>query len=99
MYKWDIYEISTKETPIRGVKFRGRLRKYAVLNHINLLTENASDKDNVVRFAVENNFDIRDIAAFLKSLANDADVTLVERSIVNPVLSKMKVNIEERYSI
>ncbi len=62
MQNWDIYEITTENTPIHGVMFRGRIRKYAIENEIELLTENAND-------------------------------------IENAVLSKLKVNKEERYSI
>jgi len=99
MYKWDVYEITIKETPIHGVRLRGRLRKYALSKNINLLTENASDKENVVRFALEENDNPEEIKHFLKSLIEDAEINLIEKSLSNPILSKMKVNIESRYSI
>lgn len=99
MYKWDIYEITTRETPIQGVMFRGRIRKYALLNNINLLAENASDKENVVRFAIESGSSPEEIITFLKSIVSDVNVELIEKDLINPVLSKMKVNIEDRYDI
>jgi hypothetical protein len=99
MYKWDIYEITTNQTPIHGVMLRGKIRKYALLNNINLLTENASDKENVVRFAIESNSKPDDIILFLKSIVSDVEVNLIQVSLVNPVLSKMKVNIDDRYSV
>ncbi|HMO78796.1 MAG TPA: hypothetical protein PJ997_00895 [Candidatus Paceibacterota bacterium] len=97
MHKWDIYEITTTETPIHGVMLRGRIRKYAMANNINLLTENASDKENTVRFAVEKDFDPKEIVAFIIEVVPDAEITLIQKELVNPVLSKMKVNIEDRY--
>lgn len=99
MYKWDVYEITTVGTQIKNVMFRGRIRKYAIQQNINLLTENASDKENVVRFAIEGSQKPDDIITFLKSIASDTEVTLIQKDLVNPVLSKMKVNIEDRYSI
>ncbi|HMP67356.1 MAG TPA: hypothetical protein PKA60_01230 [Candidatus Paceibacterota bacterium] len=97
MYKWDIYEVTAKETPIHGVMFRGRIRKYAILNNINLLTENASDKENVVRFAVEKDFDPKKIIIYIKQIIFDSEITLIQKELVNPVLSKIKINLEERY--
>jgi acylphosphatase len=99
MYKWDIYEITTEQTSIQGVMFRGRIRKYALLNNINLLTENASDKENTVRFAIESGTNPDNIINFLKSIVSDTVVMLIEKELINPVLSKMKVNIESRYDI
>ncbi len=52
MRSWDICEVNTDETPIKGVMLRGRIRKFAIKNNLDLLTENASDTENTVRFAV-----------------------------------------------
>ncbi len=99
MYKWDIYEITTDTTPIHGIMLRGRIRKFALENKINLLTENASDKENVVRFAIENGFDADIIIRFIKTITLDANISLVKDNVINPVLSKLKVNMEDRYEI
>lgn len=50
--KWDIYEISCDCELLHGVKLRGRIRKFSIENNLTLLTENTSDKENVVRFAI-----------------------------------------------
>jgi len=49
---WDIYEIQTKETPIRGVMLRGRIRKLYLEKERNVLVENTQDKEKSVRFAI-----------------------------------------------
>ena len=51
MLKWDIYEVSSN-SPLQGVAVRGRVRKAAAVERINLLVENATDKPGVVRFAL-----------------------------------------------
>jgi hypothetical protein len=99
MYKWDIYEITSEKTQLHGVKLRGCIRKYSLINKINLLIENASDKENAVRFAVENNINTNDIISFIKTLSPDLEINLIQEDLINPVLSKMKVNIEDRYEI
>lgn len=97
--KWDIYEITTKESSIQGVMFRGRVRKFALENNVTLLTENASDKENTVRFAVLEGLNVQDIIKFITSLIPDTDIRMIEAGLQNPVLSKMKVNRAERYNI
>jgi hypothetical protein len=96
---WNIYEITTKESTIKGVMLRGRIRKFALENDFNLLTENASDKENCVRFALLDEAQSEKVIAFIKILISDADIVLIEEQVKNPVLSKMKNNKEERYTI
>lgn len=97
--KWTVYEITTKATPIHGVMLRGRLRKLALQNNFNLLAENATDQDNCVRFAVSNEEDAVIVIDFLKSILEDVSVTKLDGTYQNPVLSKLKVNIEARYTL
>ena len=97
--EWDMYEITTSKSEIHGVKFRGRIRKFALENKRNVLVENASDKENVVRVAIPKGEDISDIKNFGERLAEGVSFNKIESGIKNPVLSKIKVNIEERYEI
>ena len=99
MKKWNIYEIKTNETKIHGVMLRGRIRKFALENQIELLTENASDVENCVRFAVGVEQEPDTIVSFICKIIDDAVIEIVLESISNPVLSKLKVNNEERYSL
>jgi len=96
---WYIYEVTTEQTSIKGVMFRGRLRKLGLKNNVNILAENASDKENCVRFALleEPSFGI--VAEYIKDIAPDSKIELIARDVSNPVLSKMKVNIETRYTL
>jgi len=82
-----------------GVMFRGRVRKFALQDGINLLIENASDKENCVRFAVMQGRDPDPVRQFIASHVTDASIEKVVEVVVNPVLSKLKVNKEERYEI
>ncbi|MFM7088699.1 MAG: hypothetical protein ACKOW9_04165, partial [Candidatus Paceibacterota bacterium] len=91
--------VTTKESPIQGVMLRGRIRKYSLENNLTLLTENASDTGNTVRFAVLNKEETKQVINFIKSIIKDAEVSLIRENLPNPVLSKMKVNNEERYAI
>lgn len=99
MLRWNIYEISSQTHKLHGVKCRGRIRKFANQLQINLLTENASDTQNVVRFAVLIDQDPSQIIDFVRSIFDDVEVTLAETNILNPVLSKLKINIDNRYEI
>lgn len=99
MRAWSIYEITTEGTIIHGVMFRGRLRKFAILNDIELLTENASDLENAVRFAMPTKQQLEEIIVFIKSITNDAKVELILEDVKNPVLSKLNINKEERYTL
>ena len=99
MKNWNIFEVTTESTPIHGVMMRGRIRKFALENEIELLTENASDVENTVRFAIHSEQKPNQVIDFIKILITDSKVELVLENIKNPVLSKLKVNKEERYSI
>lgn len=96
---YDIYEVSTYESPINGVKFRGRIRKFGLNNDINVLVENTQDKANGVRFAVLNKPDAAVIKSYVHHVLPDATVTLVLEHIPNPVLSKLKVNLDASYEL
>ena len=95
---WDIYEIKTESTPIQGVMLRGRLRKFYLEKVKNILLEN-DEAEPIVRFAVLHGEGIDDLKEYIHSLATDLTVTLVLEKVANPVLSKLKVNQEERYTI
>ena len=99
MLQWNIYEISSQTHKLHGVKCRGRIRKFANQLQINLLTENASDIENVVRFALLIDQDPSQIIDFVRSIFYDVEVTLAETNILNPVLSKLKINKDDRYEI
>ena len=96
---WDVYEISTKSSPIHGVMLRGRIRKLGIEKKFNVLVENAEDSKNCVRFAVLEKTSIENISNYVLSILDDAFITQVVKSVSNPVLSKMKVNIESRYEL
>lgn len=96
---WDIYEITTEGSEIHGVMLRGRIRKFALQNNTNLLTENAEDSPNAVRFALQHKEDASSTISFIKSIVADSNVALIAEAVPNPVLSKMVVNKEERYTI
>jgi len=97
--KWDIYEIQTKQTPINGVMLRGRIRKLCLEAGRNVLVENTRDVEGAVRFAVPSKEDVQAIREYLERILPDASIYLVLESIPNPVLSKLKVNIEDRYTL
>lgn len=97
--EWDIYEVTTNSTVIKGVMLRGRLRKLALDNQINLLTENATDVENCVRFAVLFDTSTQLFTDYISQIVPDATVTKVLEKTPNPVLSKLKVNMEERYTL
>jgi hypothetical protein len=99
MLSWNIYEITTAGTLTHGVKLRGRIRKFGISAGMNILTENASDQENCVRFAVLDTQDADVVTTFVQSLIADVTVNLVSESVYNPVLSKLKVNLDERYEI
>lgn len=96
---WDIYEISTKESPINGVMFRGRIRKLGLEKQFNVLVENSQDAENGVRFAVLEETSVEQVANYVHSILDDSVIVLVAKSVANPVLSKLKVNQESRYKL
>lgn len=97
MISWDIYTVEPTTDPITGVKFRGRVRKYCIGKQCNVLLENAEDQDGCVRFAIAAGDDPGDIIEYIKSLVPTVTVNLSEQEVHNPVLSKLKVNIIDRY--
>jgi hypothetical protein len=99
LLSWNIYQITTKTTEIHGVMLRGRVRKLGLEQSFNVLCENATDEEKCVRFAVLSNGDAEIITDYLKGIIPDVNVTLIAEDIKNPVLSKLKVNKEERYTL
>ncbi len=96
---WDIYEIQAKETPINGIMLRGRIRKFYLEKNQNVLAENTQDIEASVRFAVQSGEDVSEIIDYLHRILPDATIELVLSDVVNPVLSKLKINIESRYTL
>ena len=96
---WDIYEIRSSEEMLHGVMLRGRIRKFCVENKINCLVENASDKESVVRFAVLTGVNYKPVHDFIMTIVPTVDIVKVLENVVNPVLSKLKVNDLSRYSL
>ena len=97
--KWDIYEVQTESTPITRVMCRGRVRKFCLSNNRNVLVENTQDNEKSVRFAIPTGEDPSDIIFFLNKILSDVKIELVSENVPNPVLSKLKVNIEDRYTL
>lgn len=96
---WNIYEIQSDASTLHGVMFRGRIRKFTIENNITCLPENASDKENAVRFALLNNIDPSTTIEFIKKLMPGVVINLVLESVENPISSKLKVNDISRYSL
>lgn len=97
---WEVYEV-TSENDLQGVMFRGRLRKFALDKEINLLVENDELNKNCVRYATlsQQNIDQAVLINFIKEkIDKDAEIKYIG-FFQNPVLSKLKVNEEKRYSI
>lgn len=101
MITWNIYQVTTEKSLIKGVMFRGRVRKFALGKEIDVLVENATDVENCVRFAIPASelTNTNAVSGFIHSIIPDASIDLVLESVGNPVLSKLKVNKEERYVI
>jgi hypothetical protein len=96
---WNIYEIESNADTLHGVMFRGRIRKFTIENNIICLAENASDKENTVRFALLKGDDPSITIEFIKKLMPGVAINLALESVENPVLSKLKVNDISRYSL
>ena len=97
---WEVYEVVYKND-LQGVKFRGRLRKFANEQEINLMVENDEEDKNCVRFAVliSQSKKIPIIKKFIKEKIDpDSTIKFID-DFKNPVLSKLKVNDESRYQI
>lgn len=96
---WDFYEIRSTGTALHGIKLRGKIRKFTIGNNISCLMENASDEENVVRFALLANTDPKQIIDFVKKVIPEAVIAESLKNIPNPVLSKLKVNDSTRYEV
>jgi hypothetical protein len=99
MIKWDIYEIQTETTLIHGIMLRGRIRKFCLEHKRNVLAENSQDVKNSVRFAIPCGEDVSVITEYLHKIIPDVSVRLVRANSPNPVLSKLNVNVEDRYTL
>ncbi len=97
MISWNIYEVTSEKHKLHGIKFRGHVRLLGLNNNFDVLVENATDKDNCVRFATTDESHQKELEKMIKGIVSDADITLVMKDVNNPVLSKMKVNYHERY--
>ena len=74
---WDIYEIQSDADTLHGVMLRGRIRKFTIENGITCLTENASDKENTVRFALLTNTNPIKFTGLIQELIPDSTVVKV----------------------
>lgn len=99
LIKWDVYEISSESTPLVGVMLRGRIRKLCLENNQNVLVENTGDVERRVRFAVPSGEDISLIEEYLKNIIPDVRINVIMENVANPILSKLKLNVEDRYSL
>lgn len=99
LLKWFVYDVTATQSALNGVQMRGRTRKFAVENGIDLLIENTEDIPNAVRFAVLNENDAKTISDYIHSIATDAEIALARQDVPNPVLSKITVNNPDKYTI
>jgi len=99
LLSWNIYQITTEATEIHGVMLRGRIRKLGLEQGFNVLCENATDEERCVRFAVLRSEDAKLVTDYLKRIISDVNITLIAEGVNNPVLSKLKVNKEDRYTL
>lgn len=99
LLKWQVYELSSAESSLNGVKLRGRIRKFGLENGINVLVENTEDTKNGVRFATLTQEDGEHISGYIRSIIADVAISLVREDLSNPVLSKLKVNEVECYTL
>lgn len=97
VFTWDIYEVVSSEDVLHGVMLRGRIRKFCIESNQNCLVENASDKENTVRFAVPIGNEVKTISDFVGKILKNVQVEKVADAVPNPVLSKLKVNDLSRY--
>ncbi len=96
---WNIYEIESNTETLHGVMLRGRVRKFTTKNNVTCLIENASDKENTIRFTLLDGVDPLTTIEFIKKIIPGTFAKLVLESVENPVLSKLKVNDTSRYSV
>ena len=79
--------------------YRGRIRKFFLERKRNILVENAQDVESAVRFAIPGGEDPSEINEYIIKISPGAIVTLIRENVPNPVLSKQKINIENRYTL
>lgn len=96
---WDVYEIKCDCTELHGVKLRGRIRKFSIEHEISCLIENASDEENIVRFALQTGTVPTNVEDFIRTLVPQVRISRVLTNIPNPILSKLKVNDLSRYEL
>lgn len=96
---WYIYEVKSQTSSLNGVMLRGRIRNLGIEKDFNVLAENTEDTENGVRFAVLDKDYAEIVSKYMQTLADDITVELIDENIPNPVLSKLKVNISERYTL
>lgn len=96
---WNVYEINSEKSSLNGVMLRGRIRKLGIEHRINVLVENTEDIENGVRFALIDGQGEDVITEYVKEIIDDAKIRLVLEKCPNPVLSKLKVNIDSRYKL
>lgn len=99
LLKWNIYDIKAVTSSLNGVMLRGRIRKLGIENSFNVLAENTEDRQNGVRFAVLSEAHADSVKDYLSTVADDITIELIESNVLNPVLSKLKVNLENRYKL
>ena len=99
LLNWRVYDISAETSSLNGVMLRGRIRKLGIEKGFNVLAENTEDRENGVRFAVLTESDADIVKSYLIAIADDISVNLLESNVINPVLSKLQVNIESRYQL
>ncbi len=99
LLEWNIYEISSEKSSLNGVMLRGRIRKLGIENGFNVIVENIEDGENGIRFAVLTGTAAKLVGAYIKSIIEDAIVELKAEEVTNPVISKLKVNLESRYTL
>lgn len=97
--EWDVYNLNSPSSTLRRLGTRGVIRKFALVNDITLLTENANDQEHTVRFALIAGTDPTQVIEFIKSKIPDAQIQKIVSGIKNPVLSHLKSNSKERYDL
>jgi hypothetical protein len=80
---WDIYEIQSNADALHGVMLRGRIRKFTIENNITCLAENASDKENTVRFALLKDTDPTQTIECVENLIKGSFVEKVLEAVEN----------------
>ncbi len=100
--KWNVYTLSSATQNLNGVMLRGRIRKFGIIEGIDILAENTEDIKNGVRIALLSDVaekHLSTITFFLKTIIPDIVITIDLINIKNPILSKLKCNNESRYVI